>query len=213
MIYQIQFEDGENIFAPHSDDIQVGIGDYVVFKLNKGEEIGKVTKILQLGNPSVSILRKATQEDIEAYKEIIAEEYGALELCRQKAKEMELPIKIAYTHIQFDKSILRIDYLSEKKIGLRRLMKEIAKFYKERIEFRQIGVRSYAKKFNGIGVCGNILCCRLFMSEFEPITVDLIKLQSLSCGASKLTGFCGKLMCCLAFEKENYTEYKTQKPE
>lgn len=210
MICQVQFELVEHIFASFPDEIQLKIGNYVIFKLNGGEEIGSVIKLVESGESSTQILRLATQEDIETYEKIKSEEQEVLNICKQKVKDMNLPIKIVNTHIQFDKTVLRIDYLAEKKIGLKRLMKEISHLHKERIEFHQIGVRSYAKKFKSIGICGRPVCCSIFLSEFEPITIDIIKLQNLSCGAPKLTGLCGKFMCCLAFEKVNYTGYKEQ---
>lgn len=210
MICQVQIEKGEIIFVACPDEIEPKIGDYIIIKLNEGEEISKVINILQAGETSAEIIRIASQEDIETYEKILKEEEEVFNLCKTKVKEMNLPIKIASTHIQFDKSVLRIDYLTDKKIGLKRLMKEIAKSHPQRIEFQQIGVRTYAKRFKAIGICGRPVCCSVFLNEFEPITVDLIKLQNLSCGASKLTGICGKLMCCLAFEKGPYSGDKNQ---
>lgn len=214
MIYQIQFGEMETILASYPGEIHPTqplagsqtltemIGKYVIFRLNEGEEIGKVIKLLQAGRTYSEIIRIATQEDIDKYEEIVKEEKRALSLSIEKAKDM--PIKIVSAHIQFDNSILQINFIAEKKIGLRGLTKELAKVFKQKIKFRQIGVRTYARQFNSIGVCGRVTCCRTFLNEFKPITVDLMKLQNLSCGTAKLTGICGKLMCCLSYEKENY---------
>ncbi len=210
MIYQIQFEEWERTLASSPDEMQIKVSDYVIFELNAGEEIGKVVKILPSYPDKIGtkILRRATQEDINTYQEIVRQEQAVFNLCKEKVKEMNIPIKIAAIHIQFDKSILRVDFMAEKKLVLKHLMKELTKVYTQRIEFRQIGARSYAKQFCAVGVCGRQICCNTFLKEFEPITIDLVKLQNLSCGTAKLTGICGKLMCCLAYEKESYQQGK-----
>ena len=211
MIYQIQVEEWERILASSPDEVQfevspLKVGDYVIFKLNGGEEIGKVVKILQSEEAITKILRRATQEDMNVYQEVVSQEQSAFNICKEKAREMNIPMKIASTHIQFDKSILRIDFIAEKKLLLKHLIKELTKVYPQRIEFRQIGARSYAKQFCAVGICGRQICCNTFLKEFEPITIDLVKIQNLSCGTAKLTGICGKLICCLAYEKESYIQ-------
>jgi cell fate regulator YaaT (PSP1 superfamily) len=204
MIYYIRFREADKIIASYSGETQPEVETHVVFESDGGEEIGKVFKLLDSGQASTRIVRIATEEDIERRQKIAEEEQEVLKLCKEKAKELSIPIRVASTYIRFDRSVLHVDFLAEKKIGLRRLMKELAKVYPERIEFNQIGVRTFAKRFGALGVCGRSICCDSFLKEFKPITVDLMKLQNLSCGTAKLTGICGKLMCCLAYEREAY---------
>jgi cell fate regulator YaaT (PSP1 superfamily) len=204
MIYYIRFREADKILASYSGETQPLVETHVVFESDGGEEIGKIFKVLDSGQASTRIIRIATPEDIEKRREIEEEEQDVLKLCREKTKEMNIPIRVASTYIRFDRSVLHVDFLAEKKIGLRRLMKELVKVYPERIEFNQIGVRTFAKRFGALGVCGRSICCDSFLKEFKPITVDLMKLQNLSCGTAKLTGICGKLMCCLAYEREVY---------
>jgi cell fate regulator YaaT (PSP1 superfamily) len=211
MICKIQYEENEKIFSSCPNAIYPSVEDYVIFKHKGGEEIGRVLKQLPRGETSTEIIRIATKEDLKIYRGILEEEKEIFKLCEKKAKEMELPIKIASAHIQFDKSVLRIDFLAEKKVLLKRLVKEIAKIRKERIEFKQIGVRTYAKRFNLFGVCGRPICCGTFLREFKPVSIDLLKIQNLSCGTLKLTGLCGKLMCCLNYERELYEKEKKEK--
>jgi len=45
---------------------------------------------------------------------------------------------------------------------------------------RQIGVRDKAKLIGGLGICGKELCCRLFLTSFEPISIKMAKQQDLS---------------------------------
>lgn len=208
MICELEFGEWKKIFSSCPIELKPNLLDFVVFKLNTGEEIGKVVKVMESGKTSTTILRLTNQEDIEQDIKNRKEETEAYKFCKKKVRELKIPIKVASVHVQFDQSFLQIDFLSEKRIGLKDLMSELAKIYKRRIEFRQIGVRTYAKRFDAYGVCGKQLCCSKFLKEFQPITINTVKLQNLSCGAGKLTGVCGRLMCCLAYEKKFYEEKK-----
>ena len=65
---------------------------------------------------------------------------------------------------------------------------------------RQIGVRDKAKMVGGLGLCGKELCCKLFLTSFEPISIKMAKQQELVLNTGKLSGICGRLMCCLGYE-------------
>ena len=65
---------------------------------------------------------------------------------------------------------------------------------------RQIGVRDEAKIVGGFGMCGRELCCRTFLTSFEPISIKMAKQQELVLNMSKLSGICSRLMCCLSYE-------------
>ena len=212
MICEITFGEGERVGATHELPLQ--LGDWVIFEaqqvhLQKGQEIGKVTKLIKSGKLSTQLevaplIRKATQQDMDEYKKIKEDELRTFEFCKEKVKDFGFPIKVVTVHIQFDRTLTKIDFLGEKKIDLKPLIKELTKVQKGRIELHQIGIRDYAKRFHAYGVCGRPVCCDSFLTEFEPITLDFVKLQHLSCGTSKLTGVCGRLVCCLAYERKLY---------
>ena len=75
-----------------------------------------------------------------------------------------------------------------------------------RIELRQIGVRDETKILGGIGICGRILCCNSYLSEFAPVSIKMAKEQGLSLNPTKISGTCGRLMCCLKYEQDAYEE-------
>ena len=79
-----------------------------------------------------------------------------------------------------------------------------------RIELRQIGVRDETKILGGIGICGRVLCCNSFLSEFAPVSIKMAKEQNLSLNPTKISGVCGRLMCCLKNEEDTY-EYLNSK--
>ena len=50
------------------------------------------------------------------------------------------------------------------------------------------------------------------MKDFEPVTTQLAREQSLSLNPTKISGQCGRLMCCLTYEFETYQELKKKLP-
>jgi cell fate regulator YaaT (PSP1 superfamily) len=64
----------------------------------------------------------------------------------------------------------------------------------------------------GLGPCGRELCCKTFLCDFEPISINLAKEQDLALNPNKISGICGRLMCCLKYEVKNYREAKENLP-
>ena len=91
-------------------------------------------------------------------------------------------------------------FTADGRIDFRELVKDLAAKFKTRIEMRQIGVRDEAKIVGGFGMCGRELCCKTFLTSFEPISIKMAKQQELVLNMSKLSGICGRLMCCLSYE-------------
>ena len=101
-------------------------------------------------------------------------------------------------------------FTADGRIDFRALVKDLAAVFKTRIELRQIGVRDEIKIMGGIGVCGRVLCCHSYLSEFVPVSIKMAKEQNLSLNPTKISGVCGRLMCCLKNEQETY-EYLNRK--
>jgi len=73
-------------------------------------------------------------------------------------------------------------------------------------------VRDEAAICGGIGICGEELCCRRFLKEFNSINVRMAKDQDLSLTPGTISGACGRLKCCLKFEHEGYVELERSMP-
>ena len=95
-------------------------------------------------------------------------------------------------------------FTADGRVDFRELVKSLAAVFRTRIELRQIGVRDEAKMLGGLGVCGLELCCKRFLSDFEPVSIKMAKEQGLSLNPAKISGTCGRLMCCLKYEQETY---------
>jgi cell fate regulator YaaT (PSP1 superfamily) len=104
-------------------------------------------------------------------------------------------------------------FAAEKRVDFRALVHDLARSFRARIELRQIGVRDEAKLMGGIGRCGLALCCSTWLTEFNPVSIKMAKLQDLPLSPMDISGVCGRLLCCLAYESDHYAEVKRELPK
>jgi cell fate regulator YaaT (PSP1 superfamily) len=78
---------------------------------------------------------------------------------------------------------------------------------------KQIGARDEAKLIGGYGRCGRELCCSTWLTEFHPVSIKMAKQQDLPLAPSEISGLCGRLLCCLAYENDQYAEFKKALPK
>jgi cell fate regulator YaaT (PSP1 superfamily) len=166
----------------------------------------------QLESPGVTVLRKATPNDLEWIATKQETEEAAVEACREFAEKLKLDMKLASVKMTFDGAKIIFYFSADQRVDFRTLVRELAKKFRTRIEMRQIGVRDKAKQLGGLGVCGRPLCCTAFLSKFEPVTMKMAKEQNLTLSPSKISGYCGRLMCCLGYENDFYRSVKQSFP-
>lgn len=182
--------------------------DCVVIQSITGEELGRVVKhfgdtLSHLkGVPRIpEILRRADSRDIDSFARKEREERRAFEYCQNRIREREIPIKLVrVTYFTGEKKAI-FYFTSEGRIDFRDLVKDLARKFRMRIEMRQIGIRDEAKMIGGVGICGRQLCCKTFLNNLEPITLQMAKRQNLNMNPVKISGMCGRLMCCLSYEE------------
>ncbi len=203
-IVGIRFKSGYKIydFEVNTDDIKAG--DFVVVESDFGLSIGSVVKGIQFiefpERKLKKILRIATEEDIKTSDENKVVEKEAKVFCLERIMARGLQMKLIDVEATLDKRRIIFYFTADGRIDFRELVKDLASRYKTRIEMRQIGVRDEAKYAGGIGICGRELCCKTFLTCFEPISIRMAKKQELVLNIGKLSGLCGRLMCCLRFE-------------
>ena len=151
---------------------------------------------------AVSVIRKATPDDIRKFEWLREKEAGAYDLCLQRITAHNLPMKLVAVRYFFNEKKGIFYYTADGRIDFRQLVKELAKELRMRIEMRQVGVRDEAKMIGGLGVCGRCLCCSSFMTTFEPVTIQKARKQQIVINPTKISGQCGRLMCCLGFEAQ-----------
>lgn len=206
----VRFKPAGKIYYFDSEHLDLDAGEAVIVETVRGVEYGQVAigkrqvEDDQLVLPLKKVLRKAREEDKHIYQSNRQKEVEALDICRQKVRDHNLPMRLIDVEYTFDMGKIIFYFTSESRVDFRELVKDLAAIFKTRIELRQIGVRDEAKMLGGIGTCGRVLCCKQFLGEFEPVSIRMAKEQNLSLNPTKISGVCGRLMCCLKYESEMY---------
>ncbi len=179
----------------------------VIESEEKGEDVVKVLGVSKEDTPSelrFKFLRKATEEDLRIFNRNIEESKKAFKTCKDKIKEQGLEMHLLKAYIPLNSKKIFFYYTAEERVDFRKLVRELAKIFRKRIEMRQVGVRDAVQILGWIGLCGEVPCCMRFMEKFDSISLRDIEEQNLPLSPSKFTGPCGRLVCCMAFEKDNY---------
>jgi cell fate regulator YaaT (PSP1 superfamily) len=213
-ISKVRLDRTSGVFEMEVPD-EIHINDYVVCDLEKGACLGVVTSEPEEGQIEglKKASRKATQEEVSQYFSLRENEKRALTFCRQKVRDMGLPMKLLFAEYLFGGAKLLFYFVSESRVDFRDLVKELAKEFKIRIELRQVGVRDEAKIVGGLGNCGNVCCCKKFLNNFSIVSIKMVKEQSLALNPAKISGICGRLMCCLSYEFDMYMDFKKGFPK
>ena len=185
-------------------------GDNVIVETARGLSMGSVAmppvdfparKVETKGD---TIIRVATDIDMDQDAENRMHEREAFLICRQKISDHGLLMNLVQSEYTFDRSKLLFYFTADGRVDFRELLKDLASTFHTRIELRQIGVRDETKVLGGIGICGREVCCRTYLKTFAPVSVKMAKEQNLSLNPTKISGICGRLMCCLKNEEETY---------
>ena len=207
--YHLCYVDTNNLF--------IKSGSLCIVETEHGIDIGKVCK-KNVGKPGKDmevkgkLLRVPTSGDIDRLPEIESIETRAFNICREKAHEKNLDMKLVSDKCLFDKTKIIFYFVADNRIDFRELVRDLAAVFRTRIEMRQIGVRDESRLIGGFGPCGRELCCTHMKEEFEPVSIKMAKEQSLNLNSLKISGMCGRLLCCLSYEYEVYREMYQKLP-
>ncbi len=165
-------------------------------------------------NPEMKkVLRRASDRDLEIWKNNKAREKEALIRSRAIARQLNLNMKMSQVEIQADGKKGTFFYIADDRVDFRELIKIYASEFKLKVEMRQIGSRQEAGKVGGIGSCGRELCCSTWLSDFKSVNTTAARYQNLSINQTKLSGQCGRLKCCLNYELDTYLDALQGFPE
>ncbi|KJJ84147.1 stage 0 sporulation protein YaaT [Candidatus Omnitrophus magneticus] len=190
--------------------ISFDVGEKVIVEADKGLEWGEVIAPVEeigdimLGKPLRKIIRKVNPWDTEQITKNIKKKEELLSACRKRIFDHKLPMKLISAEYSFDRTKIVFYFTSETRVDFRELVKDLANFFRVRIELKQIGVRDEARLTGGCGSCGRGLCCGSFLKDFMPVTIKMAKTQNIVLNPTKISGLCGRLMCCLGYEYEYY---------
>lgn len=188
--------------------------DFVVVPRGESQDVAFVANLehkskqqLKLRrDPYPRVLRRATEEEVEAWWNRKALERKAMVLCKEKARELNLDMKISHVRIDMSDNRAIFHFTSDHRVDFRLLVRQLSAILRMRIDLWQIGVRDEARMLDGYGICGLQTCCSSWLKEFRPITIRMAKDQDINLPPAKLSGQCGRLLCCLSYEVDQYKQ-------
>jgi len=218
--FEVEFKGGRKALFGNPRNIAFQIGDYAIVDVERGQDIGRViregdevSKKLRGKGIQGPILRRATAKDLASLESLRDKESEAHRICQQLIAKQDLPMKLVDVEYQFDGNKIRFYFTSDRRVDFRKLVRDLAGIFKTRIEMRQIGVRDEASRLGGYGRCGRYYCCRGVITDFDPVTLKMVKEQHLAPGSPKISGGCGRLMCCLRYERSFYADAGKEFPK
>ena len=215
----VRFKTAGKVYYFDPSSYELNVGDNVIVETARGTEFGEVSMAnsevedSEIVAPLKPIIRMATKQDVIKHEENEKKKARAMELCQEKIDNRGLEMKLIDVEYTFDNSKVIFYFTADGRVDFRELVKDLAAVFRMRIELRQIGVRDEAKMLGGIGSCGRPLCCHTWLTDFEPVSIKMAKVQNLSLNPTKISGICGRLMCCLKYENDIYNEMRRGLPE
>ena len=209
-IVAVRFSKTGRLYYMEPQELELKIGDKVIAFSERGQEIARVVQFKDRSGIKKEeigkIDRLATKEDLRKQAGLEQEAKEVLATCKKLSQKYNLDMKFVHAEYTLDKSKLICYFVSEDRVDFRDIVKELAGLYRVRIELRQIGSRDEVKVYPSIGTCGKEVCCRMFLEDFDTVTIKMAKEQGLQINMPKLSGVCGRFKCCLKYEEETYKE-------
>ena len=215
----VRFRQAGKVYYFDPLDMNIEKGEHVIVETARGIEYGNVVLgIREVEDdrfvlPLKPVIRVATAEDDEREAVNRVKEKEAFNICLEKIVKHGLEMKLIDAEYTFDNNKVLFYFTADGRIDFRDLVKDLASVFRTRIELRQIGVRDETKIRGGIGICGRVLCCNSYLSEFAPVSIKMAKEQNLSLNPTKISGMCGRLMCCLKNEQDTYEYLNSKLPQ
>ncbi len=215
----VRFRQAGKVYYFDPLDMQIEKGQHVIVETARGIEYGNVVLgIREVEDDKVilplkPVIRVTTAEDDEKEAMNRVKEKDAFRICLEKIEKHGLDMKLIDAEYTFDNNKVLFYFTADGRIDFRELVKDLASVFRTRIELRQIGVRDETKIRGGLGICGRVLCCNSYLSEFAPVSIKMAKEQNLSLNPTKISGVCGRLMCCLKNEQDTYEYLNSKLPQ
>jgi cell fate regulator YaaT (PSP1 superfamily) len=230
---EVRFKGTRKAYFLWDDEVDpLRVKDDVIVEVERGRDLGRVTAVgetaakkcggcsgCSVGEaaeepaPLKPVVRRATGEDLKIHREIRGSEEDVRHKVIQRVRAHDLIMKVSDTEWQWDRNKLTIYFTADKRVDFRALVRDLASFFRTRIELRQIGVRDEAARLSGVGRCGREYCCSTWLKELSPVNLGLAKDQHLSLNPSQISGGCGRLLCCLKYEHDFYVAARKRFPK
>lgn len=219
-IIEVSFKNGSRKgFYRNTAGFDFHKGELVVVEAAQGYDVGEVSlqgelvklqmkkrKVTERDDTIRTVLRLATETDINTLLDARNKEKETMVRARAMARQLNLEMKIGDVEFQGDFKKVTIFYTADGRVDFRELVKVYARDFKVKIEMRQIGARQEAARVGGVGTCGRELCCSTWLNDFKSVTTQTVRYQNLAINTDKLSGQCGRLKCCLNYELDTYND-------
>lgn len=229
-LVEVRFKGNRREYYTWSDDGLPAVGAAVVVEAERGRDLGRVSAVGELAErkcgvgcngcavgtaPEVRgrILRAASAEDAHLSDELRKAEADVRRKVMERVQAHDLPMKVSDAEWQWDRKKLTVYFTADRRVDFRALVRDLAAWFRTRIELRQIGARDEAKRLGGVGRCGRQYCCSSWLPELRPVSLSLAKDQRLSLNPAQISGGCGRLLCCLRYEHEFYVTSRKRFPK
>ncbi len=215
----IRFKEAGKIYYFDAGGFDLTVGNFIVVDTSHGQEVGRVViapdqvVASEIKESLKPILRLAEPEDLERAKELKKRAEEQLATGRRHAAEQGVNIRVVSCDYSLDATELTYYFTAEDRVDFRPLARSLSTELDVKVHMLQIGERDRAKIVDGIGRCGERLCCSSWMTSFPTVSIKQAKAQDLPLNPSKLSGACGRLLCCLTYEYDQYREIKGGLPK
>lgn len=215
----VRFKEAGKIYYFDARGFDLDVGQYVVVDTAHGQEVGRVviapdqviaSEIKETLKP---IIRIATPDDIERSRELREKAKEHAREARRDVDELGLDMRIVGGDIDLQEKQLTLYFTAPERVDFRELVRKLSSRFGMRVQLLQVGERDRAKIVDGIGRCGERLCCASWLTSFPTVSIRMAKEQELPLNPSKISGACGRLLCCLTYEYDMYRELRGQLPK
>lgn len=215
----MRFKDAGKVYYFDAGDFDLDVGNRVIVETSHGQEVGRVviapdqviaSEIKETLKP---VIRVAEPDDLRRASELKEKAAEQMVTAQEKVREHGLDMRLIYGEYSLDGSQLTLYFTAEERVDFRSLVKDLSSTFDKKVQLLQVGDRDRAKMADGIGRCGERLCCSSWLSAFPTVSIKMAKEQELPLNPGKISGVCGRLLCCLTYEYDAYRELRGTLPK
>lgn len=219
-VMAVSFEKYGTLHYLDPGDRTYAVGDWVLYPTPDGDEVAQCVWAPEEAGDTHPDLPTcpgpATPADLERDAANRRHRADATGIAKDLISRHGLPMKVVGVDVldrspDFDRMVA-IYYTAPHRVDFRALLGELARALSARIDLRQVGSRDAARLIGGVGACGRELCCTTFLTDFEPVSTRLARIQGLPPNPLQISGACGRLMCCLKYEHPLYVDFAKAAP-
>ncbi|MCD6422955.1 MAG: hypothetical protein J7L42_02395 [Elusimicrobia bacterium] len=176
-------------------EVSPQVGDFLLVKTQYGKEVAicktspKSPQHIKEKLPK--IIKKLSLDEIKKIEILRKEEEKAKKVIRDLIAKSKIPMKLAKVCYTYDKNRIFVYYTAESRIDFRQLIKDINAALKTHVQMVQVTPVACAKIIGGIGPCGRVFCCNLYLNRIPKTKSNQPPL-----------GPCGKTLCCWILKDE-----------